>query len=142
MKILGSYIDVFKDTLLAFTLLNAVGGPASVLGHPTQFTSAIVMVMWASIISPLVASTLYLVLNNPFLVFNLETSRAFVVILCFLCWAFNSVLLRHCYESAKNKTRKAIKTDAQNIRILSMRMGERITKMHLVQFLKIELGKL
>ena len=141
VKILGSYIDFFKDTFLAFTLLNAVGGPASVLGHPTQFTSAIVMVMGASIIYPLVACTLHLVLDNPFLLFNFDVSRSIAVILCFMFWILNPVLLRYCYESAKEKSRKMIKKDSQNVSTLLFRMEEKVIKTCLVQFHKIELGK-
>ena len=70
LKILGSYIDLFKDTFLALTLLFAVGGPASVLGYPTQFTSAIVMVMWATIIGPLLASTIHLAIYENLFSFS------------------------------------------------------------------------
>ena len=141
VKILASYIDLFKDIFLAFTLLTAVGGPASVLGHPTQFTSAIVMVMVATIVSPLVASSLHLVHNNPFLLFNFDVSRSVVVLLCFFCWVLNPVLLRHRYGAAKEKSRRMIKSDFQNLKTLSFRMEERVKKTHLVQFNKIELGK-
>ena len=95
---------------MSFTLLNAVGGPASVLGHPTQFTSAIVMVMGATIISPLVASSLHLVHNNPFLLFNFDAPRCIVVLLCLFCWLLNPVLMRHSYVSSKEKFRRMIKT--------------------------------
>ena len=139
--ILGSYIDLFKDIFLFFTLLTAVGGPASVLGHPTQFTSAIVMVMGATIISPLVASSLHLVHNNPFLLFNFDVSKSVVVFLCFFCWALNPILLRHRHVTAKEKSRRMIKTDSLNLKTLSYRMEERAKKTQLVQFNKIELGK-
>ena len=141
VKILASYIDLLKDIFLAFTLLNAVGGPASVLGHPTQFTSAIVMVMVVTIISPLVASSLHLILSNPFLLFNFDVSRSIAVILCFMFWILNPVLLRYRYESAKEKSRKMIMKDSKNLSTLLFRTEEKVIKTCLVQFQKIELGK-
>ena len=114
---------------------------ASVLGHPTQFTSAIVMVMWASIIYPLLACTLHLVLSNPFLLFNFDVSRSIAVILCLMFWILNPVLLRYCYESAKEKSRKMIKKYSQNDSTILFRIEEKVIKTCLVQFHKIELGK-
>ena len=64
-----------------------------------------------------------------------------VVLLCFFCWVFNPVLLRHRYGAAKEKSRRMIKSDFQNLKTMSFRIDERVNKSHLVQFDKIELGK-
>ena len=142
-KIFASYVDLFKDTFLASTLLVVVGGPASIFAYPTQFTSTIVMVLWVTIIIPLMSSTLYLILNNPFLLLRVDVSRASMVILCLMFWVINPIILRHRYEAAQEKTRQLIKRDNANgtNRALSLRRIERNIKNHLVQFFKIELGK-
>merc|ERR1712155_228110 len=117
-KILGYYIDLFKDSFVASTLFFAVGGPASVFGYPTKFTSAIVMVMWTTILLPLVASTLHLAIYNPFLLHNpflfFKASRCQMVLLCFLYLAINPILLINLYQSIQEKIRKRVKRDPQN----------------------------
>ena len=140
VKIFSSYVDLFKDSFLACSLLLVVGGPASIFAYPTQFTSVIVMVMWASIIMPLMASTLDLIFYNPFLLVNYDASRSFVVFLCLVCWIINPILLRHRYESAQEKIIRMLKSDPDNDRVLLVRAAERKVKAILVQFYKIELG--
>ena len=140
LKIINAYIDLFKDTFLACNLLVAVG-PASVFGYPTQFTSAIVIISWASIIWPLIASTLHLVLYNPFLLFNLEVSRSVMVVLCVMCWVINPILLLNCYETVREKTTAVVKNTAQSFKTPRMLKAQKEIKTHLVQFHKIELGR-
>ena len=140
VKILASYVDLFKDTFLACTLLVVVGGPASVIGYPTQFTSVIVMVMWATIIGPLMASTVHLAIYDPFFLFRFDVSRAAMVLLCFSCWVINPIILRHRHEFARNRMKRMMRIGSGNDRVLFVRMIERTIKTHLVQFYKIELG--
>ena len=144
-KILGYYIDLFKDTFLASTLFFAVGGPASVFGYPTKFTSAIVMVMWATILLPLVASTLHLAIYNPFLLHNpflfFKASRGAMVILSFLYIIINPILLINLYQSVDERMRKMVKKDPQDSKALPMRKMKRYLKEKLVQCHKIHLGK-
>ena len=146
VKILGSYIDLFKDTFLACSLLFAVGGPASVLGYPTKFTSAIVMVMWATIIGPLLASSLHLAMYNPFLLQNPfllpESSRGLQIIVCFLYLVINTILLINLYQSVQEKIGRMVKRNPQLFReTSSLRKMHKYIKEKYIQFHKNELGK-
>ena len=146
VKILGSYIDLFKDTFLACSLLFAVGGPASVLGYPTKFTSAIVMLMWTTILLPLLASTLHLAIYNPFLLHNpflfFKESRCQMIVLCFLYLAINPILLINLYQSIQEKIRKRVRRDPQHSKVLILRKMQMYVKSKFVQFHKTELGKI
>ena len=64
-----------------------------------------------------------------------------MVLLCFICWAVNPILLRYRYESVRERTRNIMKTDFENNKLLSLKAGERAIKSHIVRFHRIEFGK-
>ena len=141
-KIFASFVDLFKDTFLAITLITILGGPLEVFTYPTQFTSVVVMVQMASIILPLIASSLHLAINNPNLILDLRGVRRSVVFVIHLgCSFLIPVLLIHRYEASKEKIRKLAKRNGRDIRVPVWVQKCRIIKSQIVEFFKIELGR-
>ena len=139
-KIAFHYADVFKDTFLTVTLLNIIGGPSSILLYPTQFSSVIVLGLSASIILPTFASSLHLAINNPTLLFNFEVRRSIIVVICMVCSFLSPILLINHHEESKNKLQMLARNKDKRLSWVNKKC--RNTKTQLVEFMKIELGKL
>ena len=139
-KIAFHYADVFKDTFLTVTLLNIIGGPSSILMYPTQFSSVIVLGLSASIILPTFASSLHLAINNPTLLFNFKVRRSIIVVICMVCSFLSPILLINHHEESKNKLQMLARNKDKRLSWVNKKC--RNTKTQLVEFMKIELGKL
>ena len=143
VKISSTYADMFKDTFLTVTLIVILGGPLEVLSHPAQFTSVVVITLSASILVPLVTSSLHLVSNNPDMIRSFTGVRSSVVIIIHLACSFlNPLLLINRYETAKEKIRIMTKRSYQDSRVPRMIQQCRLIKMQLTEFWKIELGRI
>ena len=68
--LMSNFLDVAKDIALFFSLLFIMGGPEAIKEFPTNFSSDIVLCWLVTIILPVFASSLYLALYAPFLVFT------------------------------------------------------------------------
>ena len=141
IRIISNFTDMFKDIFLTVSLIVILGGPLEVLRYPTQFTSVIVMTLLASILIPLLTSSLHLALHNPNMIYHFTGVRRSVVILHHLaCCFILPLLLINRYESAKEKIRSITKKNSRDSRIPFMIHSCRKIKTELVEFLKIELG--
>ena len=142
VRIVSNFTDMFKDTFLTVTLMVILGGPLEVLSHPAQFTSVVVLTLSASILVPLVTSSLHLVSNNPGMIHSFTGVRGSVVIVIHLACSFlNPLMLINRYETAKEKIRIMTKRSYQDSRVPRMIQQCRLIKMQLTEFWKIELGR-
>ena len=139
-KISSAYADMFKDTFLTVSLMRINGGPRNVLLYPTQFTSVISMGLCVSIILPLMASSLHLVLNNPTMLFSLEARRSVTMLTCFLCSMVAPILLINKHEVWKENMRIMAQNNSLDRRILGVSRSLTKIKYQLIEFMKIELG--
>ena len=83
---------MFKDTFLTVSLMRVTGGPRNVLLYPTQFTSVVILGLMASILAPLLASSLHLALNNPTMLLQLEARRSVTMLTCLALSAVTPIL--------------------------------------------------
>ena len=140
VKVLLTYVDILGDTCVTVSLLWIVGGPMAIFTYPTQFTSVVVIALSASVILPLMASSLHLSTNHPYLLFNIQTRRSVTVLYSLLCSWLIPVILINSHEAVKEQVRIIIKKNTQDCRILGLLQKCRTLKYHLVEFLRIELG--
>ena len=140
IKITSNYVDIFKDTFLMVSLMQIVGGPYAVLLYPTKFSSAIVLGLAASIVLPLLASSLQIAINNPTLIFSFQARRSVTIVMCLVCSVFIPIFLINSYEAAKEKTKLRAKKNSQDRRVPDMIVKCNNIKNQLVDFLQIELG--
>ena len=141
IKIGSNYVDIFKDTYLMISLMQILGGPAAILFHPTQFSSVIVMSLAATIALPLMASGLHIAINNPTLLFKLQTRRSVTIVVCLVSSVLTPILLINLYEAAKEKTRKLSRNFSNSRKVPCLIIKCNIIKNQLVEFLRIELGR-
>ena len=142
------YLDILKDSFLAYSLYRIVGGNEAILSFPKNFSIIIVLCFSASVIIPIFFATLHLAMNNPSMVFfrhskTTVTSKRKKVVMTFLCCLLsflNPILLVNAYEGAKERSRSMAKALNENI-ILEIN-NLRDIKNQWITFIKIELGKL
>merc|ERR1712155_170701 len=67
LSILFTYIDMFKDSSLGFSILITAGGFSGIMNFPTNFSSVVVISIFCSIVAPLLISSLHLSIYNPFI---------------------------------------------------------------------------
>ena len=97
--LLSHILDTVKDSLLVLTLLNIVGF-SSIIEFPFNFSTAVVMSWMATIIVPILLSSVHLALTQPFLVFNcarlraIRGGRALAALGCLLLSPLNTVVLK------------------------------------------------
>ena len=144
LKIEAKYVDQFKDLFLSLLMLKVVGGYESVVALPDNFTTVMVVIMFGSLILPLLISSLHLAVNNPFMILrsdgrnSTKMSRCLSVALCFLLSAANPIFLEAYYDEKKEEVRTLMQnynTDA----ISALKTCKQI-KRQSVEFLRIELG--
>ena len=145
LRMLSNILDFLKDSLLAFTILNAVGGSQTILDFPTNFSSVIIMISFAIIICPLVLGTLQLVFSNPFLIFTAEKikgtgKRILVTVLCIFCTVLNQVFLINTVEKTKDLARWEAKKYQSTQKINALFQQFKRAKNHYVGHLRLELG--
>ena len=138
------YIDMFKDSFLAITIMVAAGGFSTVWQFPTNFTSVVVLSFFASILVPLLMSSIHLAISHPFLIFDVmkikRKSKWLATLLCFLLTLLNPILLLNSYEIVQEKARKMVKRNNFDMGVIDLLKKCRMVKIQLVDFLRIELG--
>ena len=140
------YLDILKDSFIAISLYYIVGGYQAILDFPTHFSIIVVLCMFTTVVVPIFFATLHLVVHNPFMVFNFDSShkikgkwkKLFMTFSCCILSFLNPILLVNAYESAKEKSKSMAKSMDRNI-ITQLRHTQNI-KMQWLSFLKIELG--
>ena len=101
------YFDQVKDTAMTFWILSLVGGTQSVIDFPSKFTSIIIILMFYSIIIPLLISSLHLSVNNPNVINGfINAPRQIRGIISFFCSWFHPILLTNQVEISKEITRQ------------------------------------
>ena len=134
---------MYKDTALSIILLNAIGGFEAIIDLPTHFSCVIVMLMFGSILIPLLLSTLHLIVNRRKIFKEKHFSRTRKCIILSFCWIlsfFNPIILDAYYQELKEEVR--IMTQNYNVEAMTTVRKCRNIKKEMVQFYKIELGRL
>ena len=147
LKIELEYLDILKDSFIAISLYNIVGGYQAILDLPTNFSIVVVICSFTTVVVPIFFATLHLVVHNPFMVFNFDSSHKIKgkwkkILMTFSCCILsfvNPILLVNAYESAKEKSKSMAKSMNRNI-LTQLRHTQKI-KTQWLSFIKIELGK-
>ena len=142
--LLSHILDTIKDTLLALTLLNIIGGISSIIEFPTYFTTAVVLSLMGTIIVPILLSSAHLAITQPFLVFNSARLRAWrwgrVVagLGCLILSPLNTVVLKTRYEMTKQEAIKAARDQGDN----TIALYEECDKIqaHILEHVQNEIG--
>ena len=142
--LLSHILDTIKDTLLAMTLLNIIGGISSIIEFPTYFTTAVVLSLMGTIIVPILLSSAHLAITQPFLVFNSARLRAWrwgrVVagLGCLILSPLNTVVLKTRYEMTKQEAIKAARDQGDN----TIALYEECDKIqaHILEHVQNEIG--
>ena len=115
------------------------------MDFPQEFSIVVVLCLAASMVVPVIFSTLHLVVNNPFLIFTTSEKgqtgwrRVAMSLVCCCTSFFNPILLVNNYEGAKEKTRLMAKAMDKNT-IEQMEKTKEI-KQQWSSFVIIELGR-
>ena len=111
---------------------------------PTTFTSVVVLSFFASILVPLLMSSIHLAISHPFLIFDVmkikRRRRWLAMLLCFVLTLLNPILLLNAYEIVQEKARKMVKKNNFDMGVIDLLKKCRMVKIQLVDFLRIELG--
>ena len=146
MKFRFSYIDLTKDVFITVTVLVLIGGPQTLIDSPTAFPSVVVMLLIASIILPLLLSSLQLARDRPEIIYGegfytqsrwrQNLGRIGIVLMAYI----NPALLISAYESNQEKLKFQDLKDMQYEKIKKIgEEGEKILRSY-VKFIRIELG--
>ena len=141
------YLDILKDSFLAFSLYTIVGGYNSMMEFPSYFSIIVVNCFFASVVIPIFLATLHLAIHNPFMIFyimpsetiNSRIKKTVMTLLCCLLSFLNPVLLLNAYEGAKDKTKSMAKS--MNAKLFQQMENLNNIKHQWVSFIKIELGE-
>ena len=108
------YIDAFKDIAFATSTCFYTGGIIAIYNYPNNFTSAIVMFFFASIILPSLIASFELAISNPGLIF-LQTEKKLKALKKIMyqaanisLWFINPVLLANSSDVYEERFVKAI----------------------------------
>ena len=112
------YLDILKDSFLAFSLYTIAGGYNSMMKLPLYFPNIVVLCFFASVVIPIFFATLHLAIHNPFMIFYIMPSETInsrikervMTLLCCLLSFLNPVLLLNAYEGAKERTKSLVKS--------------------------------
>ena len=143
-SIMSNFLDIAKDTALFFSLLFIMGGPDAIREFPTNFSSGIVLCWLATIILPVFASSLYLALYAPFLVFTcarlkvMKGGKVMARLGCLLLFLLNTVLLQTNLEMAEHRATEAARDKSENTLELYTECHE--FESCLYEYLQIQLG--
>ena len=147
LSILFTYIDMFKDSSLGFSILITAGGFSGIMDFPTNFSSVVVISIFCSIIVPLLISSLHLSIYNPFIIWNIHTTKPPSILrkimmsfVCFICTILNPILLIIVYERLWEKSRRLGKYCWLDRKGIYLQKKLKHVKSQLYEFLKIELG--
>ena len=143
IKIESSVLDLFKDLFLATSILFTIGGPVSVWLFPTNFSSIVAMIAFATVIIPLVLSSLMLMITDPWAIVTFDNKRnvprPVMTLLCFLLFGITPILLLNSFKAIKEEAQRTAK---KNKKTMSQIFKDyRAVKRIFVELLKVELGK-
>ena len=145
VKIELQYLDIMKDSFLAYSLYKIVGGHQAIRDFPTKFSIVVVLCLSASVVLPVVFATLHLIVYNPYIFFTTPSNqkvsrlrRALMTLILFLLSVLNSIFLVNSYEGSKEKTRKMAKTMDKNT--MQQMKATSAIKDQWTAFVRIELG--
>ena len=146
VKMKLEYLDIHKDSFLAFSLYKIIGGYEALKYFPLNFSIIVVLCFFASVVVPILFATLHLATHNPYMIFYMIPSEAkksrftksVMTVSCCLLSFLNPILLVSAYEGAKERARNLAETlDAS----LSHQMVKlKCIKSQWATFIKIELG--
>ena len=142
VKILVKFIDLIKDLVLSFLMLQAAGGLQSVWDFKTNFSSVIIIMMFSSILIPLFLSTLHLIVNRRKIINeeNFSRTRKYgTIMLCFIFSFLNPIIMQAYYDELKEDIRKM--SQNHDIRAMTILRKSRKIKNQIVTFRKTELGE-
>ena len=144
LSILSHFIDIVKDSLLAFSLLVITGGPQAIADFPTNFSSAVVLCWVGTIIVPILVSSISLAFTSPFLVFSSSSLRAMkggrvvAALGCLLLSPFNTVVLKTNLEITQQQVIEAARDQEEYM--LDLFKEQEKNEKHLQEYLQTELG--
>ena len=142
--ILSHILDTVKDTLLALTILHIVG-ISGMVEFPTNFSTAIVLILMWTIIVPIGVSSAHLAFTDPFLVFDSarlmasKWGRVLASLGCLVLSPLNTVVLKTRHEM---KTQEAINSARLlNDDTLDLYKECDVIEDKLIEYIQHELGK-
>ena len=145
VKIELQYLDIMKDSFLAYSLYKIVGGHQAIRDFPTKFSIVVVLCLSASVVLPVVFATLHLIVYNPYIFFTTPSNqkvsawrRALMTLVFLFLSVLNPIFLVNSYERFKEKTRKMAKTMDKNT--MQQMKATRAIKDQWTAFVRIELG--
>merc|ERR1719318_2213886 len=138
------YIDLSKDFLLVISITMAIGGISSLIDFPTKLTSIVVFCFLASILFPLLMSSL--LLAEEAIDESTESSsrkEKIYIFMKFILLSFlNPMILIDQYETNKEKLDEAVGTirDKKDIeKVLKLQQKAQSLKTKYVNFVRIDL---
>ena len=146
IKLANHQTDFAKDLVILISLLIIVGGPAAIYNFPTNFSSVIVICLAVTIAVPLWMSSVQLVINDPYIIFNFigkaahKINKVIMILICMLSSSLNTMLLIFNYEEMKENARITAKEFDSDGNAAEIFKKCRILKIQLVEFLKLDLG--
>ena len=139
--LISHQLDIFKDSLIALTILTLIGGPNTLLDFPRKFTSVVTFSFSLSIIIPLLLCSIGIltedptVMLTPFTTSNWPRLRYFLPIQIIFLSFFNSALLANAYQ--QNVARRERERGEE---VYATLLEARRIKWQHMKFLRTELG--
>ena len=139
--IFNIYMDICKDTIFLITIIFIIGGPTSLYYFPTRLTSVVVYSFMATIILPLVCSSILhtqrqLKIKKEIL-FHTKLLKYF---LSLLVSPFRPLLLAEAFEENKSKRKSLIKFDINKDLVLQLNKEGRKLQKDYSEFVRVDLG--
>ena len=144
-KILSNSLDLFKDSYLAIYLLVIIGGPMAIIEFITNFTSVIILSLIATIFVPIIASSAYIALKSPDLVFSfieeitmMNLKKRTAAVACVVCGPLIPVFVIHSLGTTLQDAKRFSKQGGENAVVLFQKV-RKISSL-LASTFRIELG--
>ena len=142
-SLLAHFADIVKDTSRTVSLLIIAGGPAAIAEFSTNFSSAIVISWMVTIIIPIITSSLYLAISQPFLIFPRLTAtrggRALAALGCLVLSPLNTVILKTRLEMTQQRAIEAARVLGADT--LDLYNQCNVIEAKLQEYLQIDIGK-
>ena len=144
-KILSNSLDLFKDSYLAIYLLVIIGGPMAIIEFISNFTSVIILSLIATIFVPIIASSAYIALKSPNLVFSfieeitmMNLKKRTAAVACVVCGPLIPVFVIHSLSTTLQDAKRFSKQGGENAVVLFQKV-RKISSL-LASTFRIELG--
>ena len=144
-KILSNSLDLFKDSYLAIYLLVIIGGPMAIIEFISNFTSVIILSLIATILVPIIASSAYIALKSPDLVFSfieeitmMNLKKRTAAMACVVCGPLIPVFVIHSLGTTLQDAKRFSKQGGENAVVLFQKV-RKISSL-LASTFRIELG--